>query len=229
MAIVKKYSAEIISIEQPLEQLFTIRIRSLNGNFKYSPGQFLHFALEEYDPSAAWPESRCFSMQSTAKDELITITYAVKGVFTQRMASELKVGTLVSLKLPYGDLFSQDHSKENTIFIAGGTGITPFLSLFNDASFVNYSKPLLYAGFRERKMNLYNDDISIAKQINPSLKVNCIYQDENGILDIAGILKTNDIYRTFFISGPPLMIKNFKNYLIEKGVSKNQIKTDDWE
>ena len=229
MAIVKKYSAEVISIEQPIEQLYTIKMRALNGSFKYAPGQFLHLALEEYDPSSGWPESRCFSMQSTSKEDFIKITYAVKGAFTKRMADELSVGKLITLKLPYGDLFSQEHSKENTIFIAGGTGITPFLSLFNDQSFVNYSKPILYAGFRERKLNLYEDEIKLAMNINSGLKVNCIYQDEKGILNIAEILKSNGSKNTFFISGPPVMIKNFKTYLLENGVPQNQIKTDDWE
>jgi len=229
MAIVKKYLAEVISIEKPFKQLYTVKMRAIDSVFKYSPGQFLHLALDEYDPSSGWPESRCFSMQSNSKDEFIKITYAVKGAFTKRMENELNIGSMVTLKLPYGDLFSQDHSQVNTIFIAGGTGITPFLSLFNDASFVNYSNPILYAGFREQKLNIYSDEINLAKNNNSSLIVNCIYQDKKGILNIAKILKSNDINRTFFISGPPVMIKNFKNYLIENGVFYNQIKTDDWE
>jgi len=226
MSIVKKYSAEVVSIENPFDKLFIIKMKSLSGYFKYSPGQFLHLAIDKYDPSEGWPDSRCFSMQSTTRDDFIKITYAVKGVFTQRMASELTIGKLVTLKLPYGDLFTQYHSKENTIFISGGTGITPFLSLFTNPNFSSYINPCLYAGFRAKKLNLYHDEIEIAKQLNIGLKVKNIYQDEDGILDIKQIFTNSSSGSCFFISGPPLMIKSFRNFLAEQGVGREKIKTD---
>jgi len=229
MAIVKKYSAEVVSFEQPIKDIFTIRMRSLSGIFKYSPGQFLHLALDEYDPSSGWPESRCFSMRSAFNEELIKITFAVKGSFTKLMAANLHIGCKVALKLPYGDLFTQEHTRQNVVFIAGGTGITPFLSLFKDDLFRSYFEPVLFAGFKEQKFNLYNEEISIAKQINKDFEVNFIYQDQSGILSIAEILKRNGLSRTYFISGPPLMIKSFKNYLTQKHVSASNIKSDDWE
>ena len=82
----------------------------------------MHLALDEYDPSSGWPESRCYSMQTSPVNEFIKITFSVKGKFTTRMADELKQGKIIDLKLPYGDFFQQDHSKENVVFIAGGTG-----------------------------------------------------------------------------------------------------------
>jgi predicted ferric reductase len=66
-------------------------------------------------------------------------------------------------------------------------------------------------------------------QINPSLIINYIYQDKQGILDIAKILNESDSKSSFFISGPPEMIKTFKKYLIQQEIHESQIKTDDWE
>lgn len=229
MAIVKKYTAEVVSIQEPIDNLFTIQMKSLNGVFKYNPGQFLHLALSEYDPSEGWPDSRCFSMQSSPKEELIKITFAVKGIYTTRMANELKTGSIVSLKLPYGDLFNQAHDKENCVFIAGGTGITPFISLFTDSAFSDYKNPVLYAGFRNIKQNLYCNEIDKATELNKSLIVNYIYQEEQGILDISLIYRKSNSKSCFFISGPPIMIKQFKNYLLEQGVRADFILTDEWE
>lgn len=229
MAIVKKYLAEVISFQQPIKDIYTVRLKSLGGAFKYSPGQFLHLALDQYDPSSGWPESRCFSIQSGSKEAFIKLTFAVKGEFTSKMAENLYEGCVVSIKLPYGDLFSQEHPKDNAIFISGGTGITPFLSLFTDDSFLKYTNPVLYAGFREHNHNLYTEDLARAQQVNHSFEVNYYYEDENGIIDISGILDKHGISKTYFISGPPAMIKRFKNYLTISNVSVNQIKTDDWE
>jgi NAD(P)H-flavin reductase len=229
MAIVKKYPAKVVAIHNSIDGVYTLELESVNKPFKYDSGQFLHLAIDEYDPASQWPDSRCFSMQSSPDEELIKITYAVKGRFTTRMQQELKPGSAVTLKLPYGDLFTQPHNKKNTVFIAGGTGITPFLSIFNHSSFGEYVNPVLYAGFRTVSMNLYQREIETAKKINSEFKFIPVYQDEEGILDILKIFKSSKPDTSFFISGPPAMIKSFKQYLITNGIPVNQVLTDDWE
>ena len=223
--MIKKYLAEIVSIVQPVNDIFTVEMRSLDSPFKYAPGQFLHLALEPYDPSYAWPESRCFSMQSSPQDELIKITYPVKGDFTKRMATELKIGKLLNIKLPYGELFSKEHSKENTVFIAGGTGITPFLSLFNDDSFKEYIHPSIYLGFRSISYNMYSKELNLVKLCVPKI----FYEDTNGHLNIHQIFSENGANCDYFISGPPIMIKVFKQVLLDNGVPRNKVLSDDWE
>ena len=230
MAIIKKYLAEVVHIENKVEGIYTIDLKSRSGQFKYKPGQFLHLALDEYDPSRGWPESRCFSMQSSPYEQHLRITYAIKGAFTSRMVQVLKKPqSKVTLKLPFGDLFTQEHSKNRTVFIAGGTGITPYLSLYTDASFALYHDPCLYFGLRSKEYNIYENELSLAKKINPGFKINYIYQNEQGVLDIHEIQNNTTHPGCFFISGPPKMITNFKNCLIIGGVQQRQIKTDEWE
>jgi len=112
MSIVKKYKSKILSIESRISGLYTLEIASLDRPFKYSPGQFLHLAMDpDYDGADQWPESRCFSMQSNPGEENIRFTYAVKGRYTKKMEANLKIGSEVWLKLPYGDLFTKSHNK----------------------------------------------------------------------------------------------------------------------
>ena len=226
--LAKKYKSIIKSITNPFEGIYTLEFRSIGRPFKYHPGQFLHLALDEdYDGIGQWPDSRCFSMQSNPNEETIRITYAVKGNFTTQMEKNLKVGSKVWLKLPYGDLFTQPHNKKNCVFIAGGTGITPFLSLFTDESFKEYINPKIYLGFRSKAYNIYQRELELSR--NPTKFVKSVYEDEVGILDIEQIFSENGTESNYFISGPPAMIKTFKNTLIEKGVSPENILTDDWE
>jgi len=229
MAIVKKYPAIVKSIQNSIEGVYTLELESMGKPFKYDAGQFLHFAIDEYDPSTQWPDSRCFSMQTSPDEKHIRITYAAKGQFTKRMELELESGSEVTLKLPYGDLFTQEHNKVNTVFIAGGTGITPYLSLFTDTSFATYTKPILFAGFRDEGMNLYRSELEIAQKINSGLEIHLVYQDKDGILDINKIEAENGTNPSYFISGPPAMIKIFNQSLIGKGIPENMVLTDDWE
>jgi len=226
--LAKKYKSKLISIINPFKGIYTLEFKSLGKTFKYYSGQFLHLAMDEnYDGIGQWPESRCLSMQSNPDEETIRITYAVKGDFTKQMETELKAGSVVWLKLPYGDLFSQPHNKENTVFIAGGTGITPFLSLFTHESFTKYINPKIYLGFRSKEFNIYKEELG--RSCNVNLFMQLYFQDKDGVIDIEQIFIDNGIDSNYFISGPPMMIKAFKQTLIVKGVHASNILTDDWE
>lgn len=240
--LAKKYKSQIISIINSFSGIYTLEFRSLGSKYKYHPGQFLHIALDaEYDGTGQWPDSRCFSMQSNPSEENIKITYAVKGEFTRQMEALLKVGSETWLKLPYGDLFTQSHNKVNNVFIAGGTGITPFLSLFTHESFNEYINPKIYLGFRSKEYNIYNNELSQMIQLRSNSSVSELaegnlpsflkyyYQEEEGLINIDQIFFENGHTSNYFISGPPIMIKAFKNKLIIKGVPTKNVLTDDWE
>jgi ferredoxin-NADP reductase len=232
MAMVKKYPARIITIENKIAGVYTLKLSSSGKPFQYSPGQFLHLAIDsDYDGIGQWPDSRCFSMQSNPDEETMRITFAVKGSFTQRMAQTLKIGDEVWLKLPYGDLFTQPHNKENAVFIAGGTGITPFLSLFTHKSFNEYLNPRIYLGFRSKKHNIYKAELNAIKLHASSLEP-CVtkiyYEDADGIIDVQRIISENINNSFFFISGPQKMISSFKKLLISSGIPGDHIKSDEW-
>jgi ferredoxin-NADP reductase len=227
MAIVKKYPAKVKTISNYIQGVYTLELESLGKAFKFYPGQFLHLALDGYDPSGQWPESRCFSIQSNPDEETIRLTYAVKGKFTMLMEQHLKVDSTLWLKMPFGDLFTQPHNKTNTVFIAGGTGITPFLSLFTHESFNEYVNPKLYLGFRSKEYNIYHEEL---RRLRNSTKfVKLVFEDVDGLLNIINICTENGAECSYFISGPPAMIKTFKNELTNRGVPANQVLTDNWE
>lgn len=231
MAIIKKYKARVEKIIKPLPDIYTVTFFS-DKKFIYNPGQFLHLALDDYDGIGQWPESRCFSMQSISNDPLIKITYAVKGSYTNRMKNELYEGKEVWLKLPYRDIFDRGHSKENCVFIAGGTGITPFLSLFTHESFSEYANPKIYLKFKSEVYNIYKSELDFVKlgdYFGKLCGIKIFYEDIKGMLDIENIFEENKLSSTYFISGLPIMIKSFKQFLIENDISKNKIITDDWE
>jgi len=230
MAIIKKYKSRVVSVQNPAEDIYTVEFAPLNGTYKFNSGQFLHLALdEEYDGSGQWPESRCFSIQTAPYLHTLKITYSVKGGFTKKMQNKIKQDSVVWLKLPYGELFTQEHNKNNTIFIAGGTGITPYLSLFTDERFVQYQSPILYFGFRNKNHDLYDAELLKAREINNSFIVKKTEQVTDGIISIRNILDLHGIDATYFISGPQMMIKVFKDFLISNGVDNQNVKTDDWE
>jgi hypothetical protein len=51
----------------------------------------------------------------------------------------------------------------------------------------------------------------------------------DGIIDIQNIFMMNNSNKDYFISGPSLMIKSFKQTLVGKCIPTVNILTDDWE
>src|SRR5262245_23694219 len=118
MSTTRKINAVVRRIIDHGDHVYTVDMTTSSRVPPFRPGQFLHLALDEFDPSSFWPESRVFSIASSPTERnMLTICYAVKGRFTTRMERELCEGRSVSLKLPYGDFVI--NQKRETMLLAG--------------------------------------------------------------------------------------------------------------
>jgi ferredoxin-NADP reductase len=214
---------------------------------RFKPGQFLHIALDNYDPTGGfWPESRVFSIASNPCDRLLKIIYSVKGRFTSRMRDEIQVGTKVWIKLPFGDFIIDEKvdSTRSIVLIAGGTGISPFLPFLEIRSTENpgLSPIWLFWGARnsrllapkevvERCLTSGSIRATFSLEDGAVEKIDPRIETRNGRLDIARIREETRIMQkpVFFLSGPPAMIQAFKDYLLGDGAAPSDVIIDDWE
>src|SRR5215210_4075540 len=127
----QKLSCVVEQVVDHGERVYTVALRPERPAPRFRAGQFLHLALDPYDPTGFWPESRVFSIASPpAERELVRITYAVHGRFTARMERDLVEGKAVWIKMPYGDFFIE--SGPEVVLFAGGTGVTAFTAFLED-------------------------------------------------------------------------------------------------
>lgn len=239
MAIIVKIPALVTDVQRHTADICTFIMKPLKPFPFYKPGQFLHLALDAYDPSFAWPESRVFSIASSpANRNEIIISFTIKGNYTKRMYDTININDTVWLKLPYGEFVFDTNIK--SVFIAGGTGITPFIShlAYLIDKPMNHKPIELHYGVRESKHIIFSNIIEKAKlQLSDfSYKFYCEnFSYEKDIDAIEGIINIDFIYESnknsecnYYISGPISMISNFKTYLLSKGIPESFIKTDDW-
>ena len=154
------------------------------------------------------------------------------------MYNELKENDIVWIKLPYGEFTFSETTP--SVFIAGGTGVTPFISFLENIreKKITSSPVQLHYGVRFKKQLLYNDLIeSCSKDIDTFSRFlyiensgDCDLNDFiHGKIDIEKIYSMNSSADVFYyLSGPNEMIISFKNYLKKKGVNSSFIKTDEW-
>jgi ferredoxin-NADP reductase len=223
------------------DKVSSVFLRAESKIPKFIPGQFLHFALDEYDPSSGfWPDSRVFSIASSPKDNYIRITYSVKGAFTQRMYNEIKEGNRYWIKLPYGHFIINESSKD-VILIAGGTGITPFISYLLSRDSGSKNLIHLFYGIREERLFIFNNEIVYAyNKGNIKLYLYCeegSFELSNGIVVNKGIINKedaievakNNLSSTIMISGPQSMINYFVDNLVSNNINRERILLDEWE
>jgi ferredoxin-NADP reductase len=238
-----KIKCTVSSIDAHSDSVFTVKLKPSRRLPRFKPGQFLHLALDSYDPAGGyWPESRVFSIASAPFDSEITIAYAVKGKFTLRMKEELEVGRDVWIRLPYGHFVVSSTPDEEVVLVAGGTGITPFIPfLLNEINNPSGEKISLVYGVRRPELLIFGDVIADAlanlNGFRPYAfceeRANTVSQFpmKQGRLTMDAILQAtaDPTKAVFYLSGPVEMINTFKNGLKDTGIDDTKIHIDEWE
>lgn len=243
-----KLKASVSDIQQFGIGTYLIQFTPHGSIPKFKAGQFLHLAIDDYDPMGGfWPESRVFSIASAPSDQKIEILYSVKGKYTTRMEHELSLNREVWLKLPYGSFIIDAFIKEgqDVVLVAGGTGISPFLPYLqsqNTPGTQNKSVRLYY-GVRKNALLAAMDVVRRCSEVGmldariniedeaPTMANGVNYSFFQGRLSIENILSETHSLNTpvYFLSGPPVMIFAFKSKLLQSGVEPNKIIIDEWE
>lgn len=243
MAVVQKIRCRVEKILNHGRSVYTLLLIPERPLPRFRPGQFLHLALDEYDPSSFWPESRVFSIASSPLErDRITISYSVKGKFTTRMETELAEGRQVWVKLPYGDFVVENN--RDVVLLAGGTGITAFTAFIGSLTPEYDHSVYLAYGARNVDLHTYRDLLERQYQKIPSLHL--FYFSENGrqqasddqedrltigYLSVSAFWpRLKDPFATdYYISGPPAMLKGISQDLISRGIKPESVRIDAWE
>jgi ferredoxin-NADP reductase len=212
------------------EHVYTLELRPSTAVAHFKPGQFLHLALDAYEPGGFWPESRVFSIASSPRErDRLAITYAVKGAFTTRMERELALGGSVWVKLPYGE-FVVDPGTDAVLF-AGGTGVTAFTAFLQSLQPDQAARVLLFYGARKPNLFVYGPLAKACALEVPSLACKLVCEATDGRLQVAAAWPAIEALHdpVFYLSGPPQMLSALTKQLRERGVQPAAIRTDAWE
>jgi len=235
-----KFPAEVVNLVRHGDDVVTYEFRCLAARPRYKAGQFLHLALDAYDPSGHWPESRCFTIANGfTRPGQVRLTIACKGAFTRRLIDELQVGRKVWMKAPYGDFIVRTQPECDVVLIGGGTGVTPFVAFMEDSLVQGiHGRVWLHYGARDESLLVFR---STAQQCASQLPgFHCRYYAEHGAtgdtqpgrinLGQAVAQATDGRNAIYYLCGPQPMIAAFqKRLLAEFGVPEVNVRIDKWE
>ena len=240
-----KSLATVTSITLHTRKLISISLETEKNFPKLIPGQFIHLTLDDYLGHGYWPESRVFSVSNAVLDRrTIKLTISEAGFYTNRIINEISVGRKVWVKGPYGDFNLENfRTNENVMFIAGGSGITPFCSfidkLLEDRK-LDFQNLFFVYGARDEKHLIYRSYLKKFEKQFANVQTfifleNLTHDRKSG--DYCGRISLPKIeYRInfseisrFYLSGPKPMIETTKADLTEiYQVDRDKIYLDDW-
>jgi ferredoxin-NADP reductase len=238
MPVPRKLRCEVSRVIDHGEQVYSVFLSPEKRLPHFLPGQFLHLALDPYDPSSFWPESRVFSIASSPSDQQdLCITYAVKGEFTARLEKELVGGKEVWVKLPYGEFIINNNS--DVVLFAGGTGMTAFSAYIDQLENNQENSISLFYGALNFDLLIYKAMIDQKVEMCPKLNAWYYFEDghSQGDREIKGTLSVSSAFgylikpleKEYYLSGPPGMLKSLQSDLLSNSIPGERIKIDAWE
>ncbi len=125
----------------------------LRETFAYTPGQFLTVAVPSDRDGIA---SRCYSLSSTPHSGLhrITVKRTVDGYASNWLNDNLKAGDSLRL-LPPSGIFTPKNIDDDFLLFAGGSGITPVLSIAETALQKGTGKVVLFYANRDENSVIF--------------------------------------------------------------------------
>ena len=125
----------------------------------FLPGQYAELYIPESEPE----EHRAYSMaNTTSSDERAEFIIKVYpgGHFSGMLDGELEVGQRIKMRVPFGVFTLREKSEGDVIFIGGGSGMAPILSILRHMAEKGIDrKATFYYGARTKKDLFYLDEI----------------------------------------------------------------------
>lgn len=234
--LIQEYILKIIKIidETPSVKVFRVELPK-DANINFYPGQFFMVSFVDSEIK----KSRAYSIASSPLNkDYLEIALDKVGPFTTKLFS-MKESELLKFKGPYGKFYFSEDIKNNLMLIAGGTGITPIMSIIrycNDKKLSNKIK-FIYS-VRTPSDIIYKDELDKIKKSNKNFDYIVTITRPNsenwkgriGRID-KELLKQNmqNVEESlYYLCGPKEFVHSVIEMLESFGAKKEQIKTDIW-
>jgi ferredoxin-NADP reductase len=208
---------------------------------KFTAGQAMNVSLIEPPETDAKGNARTFSIVSAPHENELVIATRMRDTAFKRVLKAMTAGGRVSLRGPAGMFTLDPADSRPAVFLAGGIGVTPFVSMLRDAAHSSLARELwLFYSNRRPEDAAFLDELTALSGRNPRLhfvgtmvemdKSSWPWTGERGLLDRAMLERhlKNLAGHVFYIAGPPGLVEAMQKMLIGAGVAEDAIHTDEF-
>jgi ferredoxin-NADP reductase len=211
-------------------------------DFAFKPGQYIDLTLSgsqpQFGPSSGLTHT--FSIASSPSDEDLVVTTRMRNTVFKQAISTLPIGSPARIEGPMGSFSLHNNTARPAVFLAGGIGIAPFLSMLYHAAEekLRHSIVLFYA-------NRYLEDAAFIETLwklerdNPRFRFvptltraanNNGWKGKTGHIGLQMLFAHVGILRgpIYYIAGPSTMVAATRRTLSEVCVDEDDIRTEEF-
>ncbi len=244
MLNIKQLPVTIASINTYSEDLKVFRFKLPPGSdFPFVPGQFVMLSLPDLADSTGRKIAKAYSISSSPLQQGIIelcIAHYPTGALSAPLF-RLNVGDEMIITGPYGMFQLKQPVHNGTVFIAGGTGIAPLISMLRSIYADSQNKEMwLFYSVSDPKKFLFKEELlSFQKNNSLQLVVSTSNHDSGWLWEKGRVTDTLPKYveklngtpkelQQFYVCGPPIMVSDTIKLLVELRFKKENIHKEQW-
>jgi ferredoxin-NADP reductase len=212
--------------------------------FEFQAGQSVNLGLIDPPETDAKGDRRTFSIAGAPFENEIMIATRMRDTAFKRVLKSMPARTRVQLRGPTGKFVLDPQDERPAALLAGGIGITPFVSILRQAAHDSLRRKLyLFYSNRRPEDAAFLQELMELERRNPNYrfigtltemeKSRAPWHGERGFLDKDMLARGlggsgNVLVPTYYVAGPPAMVEGMKTLLVGTGVPQERIRTDEF-
>lgn len=212
------------------------------AGFSFKPGQAIDLILADPGSAAGLPFLRhTFSIVSAPFQDEIVVATRMRDSAYKHVLKSLQIGATAGLEGPSGSLTLHSDRERPAVLMAGGIGITPFISMLRHATREQLPQQflLLYSNRRPEdaaflaelnQLERKNQNFRLIATMTQVPKSERPWAGATGPIDEDRVRMacSNLIAPVFYLAGPPAMVEAMRQLLNDAGVSAEDIRSEEF-
>jgi ferredoxin-NADP reductase len=229
-------TATLIRREEVAEGTMAFHFEKPPG-FNFRAGQSADVTLTDPLETDAEGNTRTFSIASPPFADELVFTTRMRNTAFKRSLKRLPLAAKVKICPAAGSFTLHKNVAKPAIFLAGGIGITPFLSIVQQADRDRLpTKLYLFYSNRRPEDAAFLDTLRASVTTNPNFRLICTMTEmskskkewtgETALIGKEMLCRYLAILQgpTYYIAGPPTMVTAMRATLVSAGVEENDIR-----
>ncbi len=228
--LIRKYKYYVDKVQTVGGNVTQLELRPVDLPITYQPGQFVFVRFLYSGADKVTAEWHPFSISSAPHEQNLRLSIKALGDYTKAMP-QLKPGAIAEVEGAYGKFSFKGFKNPNQIWIAGGIGITPFLSMAKSLPSSGYKIDLYYSVKTISELINFNELVAVHELNKECFRfIPYVADKKPQLLNADFIEKTSQGLQSkeIFICGPPPMMKALKKQLKDKQVLSSVIHTEEF-
>lgn len=235
------YTSTLEAREEIAEGTMAFQFRKPDG-FEFSPGQAIDLVLPGKATGANDQNVRhAFSIVSAPFEDQIVVATRMRDSVYKRALKSLAVGSPVMIDGPFGSLGLHNDRTRAGVFIAGGIGITPFVSMLRQANHEQspHRLILLYSSRRPedaaflvdlQQLEEQNDHFRLVATMTDMHLSSRTWPNQTGMItaDLVASVVGDLPKPIFYVVGPPGMVEAMRQTLHQGGIDNDDIRSEEF-